>query len=196
MIEDHDKDRHASVVGCDSLKRISTSVLPCSLMINEGSPGTGWGPWWERSRGKLRVEPQLEFYPCSPPCPGSDWLQGMRGAHPTHLQDEQEESSGSSGGCGRGVQGQPEKQWRCQTWTPGSGQELTMRAGRALPMEGVLQRGFLPGLSSPKAWKVSVRGNLPPAPPLKPNLRLPPLWVLPEEGHSSFPHITRRIAKP
>lgn len=168
----------------DSFKRISNSVLPCSLTINKGSPGTGWGPWWGEGPGEATCRtPTWVLTPVLLSVLAQTGSREWEEPHPTHLQDEQEVPVDRVEAVGEGFRAAQETLKVLRAWKPGSGQELKHAGCVFSQTEAVLQRGFLPGLSSPKAWKVSVRGNLPPAPPLKPNLRLPPLWVLPEEGH-------------
>lgn len=168
----------------DSLKRISTSVLPCSLMINEGSPGTGWGPWWGEEPGEATCRtPTRVLTPVLLPVLAQTGSREWEEPHPTHLQDEQEVPVDWVEAVGEGFRAAREAVKVLGTWTPGSGQELThaccVFSQWRLSFRGASCRVW----AHPRHGWVSVRGNLSPAPPLKPNLRLPPLWVLPEEGH-------------
>lgn len=90
----------------DSLKRISTSVLPCSLMISKGSPGTGWGPWWGEGPGEATCRtPTWVLTPVLLPVLAQTGSRGMRGASSDPPPGWTGGPSWSSGGCGRGVQG-------------------------------------------------------------------------------------------
>ena len=135
----------------DSLKRISTSVLPHSLTINAGSPGMGWGLWWGEGPGEATCRtPTLDFLPLFSSLP---WLRLAPGNEwspiPTHLQDEQKVPVDPEEAVGEGFKAAWETLKRLRAWTPRGGQELKHACCVLSQMEAVLQRGFLPVLSSP-----------------------------------------------
>lgn len=126
----------------DSLKRISTSVLPHSLTINAGSPGMGWGLWWGEGPGEATCRtPTLDFLPLFSSLP---WLRLAPGNEWSPIQPTSRMNRRS-----RLIQRrlwergsrQPEKHWR------GSGHEH----------HAVARSWSTRAVSSPK-WRLSFRG--------------------------------------
>lgn len=126
MIEDHDKDRHASVVGWRLSQENSTLSFRVHLWSMSGSPEQDEWPWWGEEQGEATCRtPNSSSYPCSLPVLAQTGSREWEEPHPTHLQDEQEVPADRVEAVGEGFRAAREAMKVLGTWTPGSGQELT-----------------------------------------------------------------------